>query len=369
MRWILLVTVILTVALAAFLSGCGGKAGEGKKESAATQAPAAGAPAGGSEQEKEPSPAPEAKETSKEAGPKELEKIVITIPAKSVTFLPQYIGVEKGIYKKYGLDATIADMRPEVGISALIAGEVDYTAASGSTVRSATTGAPVKLIMYTIKDLLFSIWSKPEIGSVEELRGKTIGGDSVKSTNTLTTRDILKHFNIDPDKDVKLIMLGGTSNQFAALTSNSIDATILSPPFDAKAAKAGYKLLVRAADVLPGRPMGGMGTTDKKIKENPDQVKRVIRATLESIAYIRDNPEDTQAYIAKQWQITPEEAKFVYGQVMKALSFDGKASEEGYKFEIEMARQATQTTKEVPQSQVFDFSLLEEVLKEQGAAK
>lgn len=297
--------------------------------------------------------------------PATLEKLVIAIPAKSLTFLPQFIGADKGFYAAEGLDASVASMKADVTIAGMVAGEVDFSAASGSTIRSAVTGAPVKLLMFTVKEMLFSFYSKQEFNSIADLKGKTIGGDAAGSTNTITAKEILEKNGIT-EKDVNFIMLSSTSNQFAALTSKSIDATILSPPFDAKAAEMGFKQLAWAADLLPGRPMAGMGTGDKTLKEKPDKALRVIRATLKSIDYILKNPKETKAYMAESFNLKPEEADYVYKQITPAFSANGTASEQGLQFVINEARTTADIKTEIPVSQVADFSLLTQVQKQLG---
>ena len=71
---------------------------------------------------------------------KPLKRVRLTVPAKSLTFIPYYFGKAQRLYKKEGIDLELIVMRPPIGVTALQAGEVDYSAAGGLSVRAAMKG-------------------------------------------------------------------------------------------------------------------------------------------------------------------------------------------------------------------------------------
>ena len=77
---------------------------------------------------------------------KPLEKVRLTVPAKSLTFLPYYFGKAQGIFAREGIDLEIIVMRPPLGVTALVAGDLDYTAAGGLSIRAAMKGVPLRTI-------------------------------------------------------------------------------------------------------------------------------------------------------------------------------------------------------------------------------
>lgn len=79
---------------------------------------------------------------------KPLEKVRLTVPAKSLTFVPYYFGKAQGIFAREGVDLEIIVMRPPLGVTALLAGELDYSAAGGLSVRAALKGAPLRTITF-----------------------------------------------------------------------------------------------------------------------------------------------------------------------------------------------------------------------------
>ena len=98
---------------------------------------------------------------AQQEGKKPLEKVRLTVPAKSLTFVPYYFGKSQRLYEKEGIDLELIVMRPPIGVTALQAGEVDYSAAGGLSVRAAMKGLPLRTIMFIQTRLSFSLIGQP----------------------------------------------------------------------------------------------------------------------------------------------------------------------------------------------------------------
>ena len=139
---------------------------------------------------------------------KPLEKVRLTVPAKSLTFVPYYFGKSQRLYEKEGIDLEIIVMRPPIGVTALQAGEVDYSAAGGLSVRAAMKGLPLRTIMFIQTRLSFSLIGQPGmvpariknvavsgIGSLAHYAAitvmKRLGNEKVAYISTNTTRQQL----------------------------------------------------------------------------------------------------------------------------------------------------------------------------------
>ncbi len=94
---------------------------------------------------------------------KPLEKVKLTVAAKALTLLPYYFGKAKGIFEEEGVDLDIVVIRPPIGITALQAGEVDYSASSGVGMRAALKGAPLRALMFIQTRLSFSLIGQPGV--------------------------------------------------------------------------------------------------------------------------------------------------------------------------------------------------------------
>src|ERR687897_54384 len=82
------------------------------------------------------------------------QKVRVATPAKSMTFLNFYVGEKFGVYKAEGLELSLEVIKTEVGVAGMVAGEIDYTTAIGSTIRAAATGVPLKATMFSMDRVL-----------------------------------------------------------------------------------------------------------------------------------------------------------------------------------------------------------------------
>jgi len=148
-----------------------------------------------------------------------------------------------------------------------------------------------------------SLVAAPEVKTIAGLKGRSIGVTSIGGSLDYAAREILAKNGLNPERDARFVGLA-QSEQMLALSSGSIQAAMLTPPFDSMMEKKGFRRLVFVGDVLD-YPQGGLATTDKKIQENPAQVKRVLRSMLKSLVRIRQDRDEVIGYIAKRWKMAP----------------------------------------------------------------
>ena len=206
------------------------------------------------------------------------ETVSIGIAGENFSFLPFRVAQEKGFYKKHGLNVQhVRIPGANVAISALVSGNLDYGTHYQVTMLWGVRGLGTRAIFSTASRQMFSLVVQPGIASTNELRGKVIGIPSVGSLGYKITVRVLRELGIDPDKEVRLIAVGGDPSRAQQLRAKQIDATMINPPLSIAMRKEGFKLLLQASDYVDV-PLTGLGTTVKKIKENPEQVKKLLRA-------------------------------------------------------------------------------------------
>jgi NitT/TauT family transport system substrate-binding protein len=198
----------------------------------------------------------------------------------------------RDFFKQEGIEAEIIRMNPNVATMALVSGDVDYSTLIGSVIGANLKGAKLKIIACSQDRTPLALVAKPELKSVKDLKGKTIGVGSYGSTPDVVARLIVKHFGIDPETEIKVLALGSDGARLAALKEGVVDVIIVAPPVDFEGQKLGFHIVSRAADVFRF-PYNGLGTSVKKINENPDEVKRVLRALIKANGFIRKNREGT----------------------------------------------------------------------------
>ncbi|HEY7321104.1 MAG TPA: ABC transporter substrate-binding protein [Candidatus Binatia bacterium] len=102
---------------------------------------------------------------------------------------------------------------PTVAIAALVGGEIDYYTSIGSGVAATIRGLPVKVVACYLPRTPIALIARPEFKSVEELRGKTIGVNTYGSPLEVIGRLIVKHFGMDPDRDIKFLAARGKADR------------------------------------------------------------------------------------------------------------------------------------------------------------
>ena len=153
---------------------------------------------------------------------------------------------------------------------------------------------------------------------------------------------------------------------FAAATfAGAAAAAMLSIPFNLKAEELGYRSLGNAADFLR-TVLSGLGTSDARIKANPAQVKRTIRAALRGMDFARDpaNQDKIIPYIVEDFQLDHKTAEASLREIVKHYSKDGTTSDEAIRADIEFVREQNKLKNAIPIAQVLDYSLLKEALAE-----
>jgi ABC-type nitrate/sulfonate/bicarbonate transport system substrate-binding protein len=293
------------------------------------------------------------------------DKIRIGIPGIGAQFMAFPLAQKKGFLKDEGLEAEIIRIIGTVAIAALVSAELDYWTAIGFTARSAIQGIPVRVVQGNLPVYPASLVGGPQIKSVKDLKGKTIAVSVFGGGPDIIARLVLKHFGLDPEKDVKFIAAGSGESRIAAVKQGLLAATILSVPSDSQAVKLGLHILARAHELL-SYPEGGLVATTKKIKERPDETKRLIRAGIKANRYIRTEREGTIQFLVDWMKIDRELATATYDALAKSFSEDGSVPENGLRFVIEENKKIAKASREVALNDVSDFLLLREAQKELG---
>jgi NitT/TauT family transport system substrate-binding protein len=293
------------------------------------------------------------------------DKIRISVTNFNMSFLPAGIAVKKGFFKEEGLEAEVIRMNANVAIAALAGGDCDYTMVFGSVVRAAIRGLPVKVVASFLDSSTHALIARPEFKTVRELKGRTMGVQAYGATDHVAAMMMLKHFGLDPDKDVKTVALGSAAARLAALKEGVVDVAVVAPPADAEAKKLGFSILTRAYEVF-NFPFVGLGAQVKKIQERPDEVKRTIKALIKANRFLRQN-RDGAIQILVQWGRTePDLAAAAYDSAFKVYNLDGSIPEDGLRSVIEQAKQDAKIARDVALGEVSDMTLLRDAQKELG---
>jgi ABC-type nitrate/sulfonate/bicarbonate transport system substrate-binding protein len=298
------------------------------------------------------------------------ETIRVGIPGKLVDFSPLFVGAKTGIYRSEGLEPQFIVMRSGIIFPALLSGELDYTTLYQSALRSAVSGLPVRVIATLITKQSFFLFSRPEIRRVQDLKGKRLAISNFASSTDSSARAALKHYGLEPLRDVTLLAMGDTSVRFQALGSGAVDAAILTPPYTVMAEQKGLNNLVWLGDLVGDVPSNGLSTTVKKLKEQRDQVHRMLRATVRSMIYTREHRQEALPILMKEFPgMDRATLSGTLDFYIKAMSPDGRISESVVNDLVNEQRELLGVKNQVPLNQVADFTLLQRVVKDLNVTK
>ena len=290
------------------------------------------------------------------------ERIVIGTPSRGLFEFPAVVAMRKGYYRDEGLEVDKVQMQPAIAVKALISGDIDYLLAWGSAVRAAVTGVPIKAVVGMASRPLHVLIARPDIRTPKDLKGKIIGVDSVAGTVDYLSRVAVRHFGLEPDRDVKIIVTGESPTRLAALRAGSIDATPIDVAFAMKAEDEGFKRLLYLGDIIE-LPLSGIAVTDIKLQTQREQVKKVVRGSLRGSRFMKQNRSETIQMLSDYLRITPSQAAKAYDTAINSFTADGIISDNGVRLDVQLTKERLKMTKEIPLSQLVDWSLVKEVNK------
>ena len=264
----------------------------------------------------------------KAVAPRKLESITLGLSAKHVLNLPIYLAQRTGIFESEGFDFKPITTKTSIAIAALVSGDLDYITAFNSGLGATIGGAPlIATYVSTDKSLLYLI-SRADIKDAKALRGGIIGHGGTRGSHYHATVGMVRYLGLDADKDVQLISTIDVTQGLTALFSGAVAAATLSPPYDSIAVRKGFNRLVSGPDVLPRFVENGLVTRRAQLRDNPNQVRRMLRALVRGLQYATEHPNDAVALIQKEWNLDRETSQIAYDAAMAAYNFKGEASDE-----------------------------------------
>jgi NitT/TauT family transport system substrate-binding protein len=213
---------------------------------------------------------------------------------------PYWIAKEAGLYKKYGLDAELIFINGSTrGIQSLIAGDLDFTGAVGtSAINGKLAGGDIFIIDSLVNTLPYYIIGKPSIKSPEDLKGRTLATHIPGTSADFAVRLALRKFGIDY-KDIQAVMVGGSPARVAAVINGQTDFTMVTEPGKLQGENAGMKVIIDMAKLHIPFQFSCTVTTGKNIRERPEMVESMSKAVAEAVHFFKTNKQETMRIMAK----------------------------------------------------------------------
>lgn len=236
-------------------------------------------------------------------GKPEKADVVVTYAQPSGAFTPIWVAYEAGLFKKYGLNATLQLLTPQVSAQAVVSEEADFYTDGPDLINARLRGAQVKYFGGTMQQLVFQIWGAKEIKSLQDLKGKTVAASTPRAALDTATREALKKNGLVPDKEVQILYVQSVPAILSSVLGGKTAAGTLSAPNTLKAKEAGLNLLVDIGKLNIPAFQVAYGTTEKYLRNNPHSVYAFLKAIAEGVVLSRKDTAVAKKAIAKYAKI------------------------------------------------------------------
>lgn len=292
--------------------------------------------------------------------PARAERVIIAYPSPSTSFLPLIVAHKKGFLEEENFQTDLVRTNIAVIIQALMAGSVDYVTTSTASLTARMKGAPTIVIgFFAAKPMDFLVGAKG-IASAKDLKGKVVGISAAGSVTHLLTLRVLEGIGLDPATDVTIRPIGGEDVRLQALETGIVQAALLGSQGVIQGEKSGLKMIVAAADVIDSLAFSGLATTVKKVKENPEQVRRMLRGSMKGLRYVWENKNGTVDVIENWLKLDRTVASMTYDLALKSYSRNGEVNDRGILLTVDMINAREKVEKKANVSDLVDYTQLRE---------
>ncbi len=211
-------------------------------------------------------------------------KLISAYAAISGLFGGQWVAQEAGYFARQGLDSSLVYIGSSTKIAqAMLGGDVHIAVMGGEAVVNAVLGgADLVFAAGVMNRPLFFIVVTPDIQRPEDLRGKAIGVSRYGASSDFSARLALRHWGLEPIRDVAILQLGGIPEILATMKGGGVKGGALSPPTNVRARREGYHELINTAE-LGFFPHDAIVTTRAFLRERPEAVRAFIKGYAEGV--------------------------------------------------------------------------------------
>ncbi|MDP2728216.1 MAG: ABC transporter substrate-binding protein, partial [Dehalococcoidia bacterium] len=287
--------------------------------------------------------------------------------SKSDSQLSLFLAQDRGYYKDEGLDVELIQIASAISVKALIGGSRhEFDGSTGSAMQAIINGAALKVIMISNTRAPWNIYSRPEIKTLQDLKGKRIAVTAIGSNLDQSAGRVLRNHGIDSQKDIIWQGVGPGTARITALQAGSIDAIVIDPLTAGDIESKGFNKLIELGD--EARVLIGLVTTDKIIKEKPDVVKSVARAYTKAIKYYKELSPEARGWLEKQYaelgQPDKAMATKLYENMAKGWIDVRTITDAHLKQDIDSLREDLSIKQEFPVDAVFNLSFAKQAAQE-----
>ena len=291
-----------------------------------------------------------------------LKKVYLGIPSSVVLMGSFFVAKEQGYYKQEGLDVDFVVITGAGVVQALIGGDLHFAISAGAALVPILRGIPLRFIFTSFNRPIFWIYSRPEIQSVEGLKGKRLGISSFGSGPDVLLHSFFKKYGLDRGRDVTMMAIGSTPSRVTALKTGVVEAAVLPIEGAFVARDAGFRELasfIKEDDLVD--VLGSIVTNQKLLETDPNLVERFIRASLKGFLYYRGNRPGSIRILAKILKTNTDEAARIYDTVIPATTKDGTVDAALQRKALEYVLDRLGMKEPPPLDRIYNYSMTKNV--------
>jgi ABC-type nitrate/sulfonate/bicarbonate transport system substrate-binding protein len=295
------------------------------------------------------------------------EKIVFSIPSRSIAAIDLYIAKERGFFREEGIDVDLVQIRGNVAIAAALSGQVHASNGVGTVIRAMERSElPLKILTVSLKRNLFWLVARGNIKSIAGLKNKVLGTTTLGGAQHTAAARLLRRGGLDPEKDVTVVVGGDVPAQLQSLIAGTIDAAALSPPTVILARDKYNMTILGSAMEDVANLQNGTAVSEKFLRERRDLIRHMLRARAKAGRYFWENERGTSEVLAKYQGVEYPVALESYRLSRPAFTSQGIPSEKEVEDFLKADAELLKLPKPVAAARIFDFSLQREVNQELG---
>jgi NitT/TauT family transport system substrate-binding protein len=238
----------------------------------------------------------------------------------SAFYWPLYVGLDEGLYDAAGFDVeTVVTRSGPDGMAAMLGGSVDVNTMNTEVIVLAQTrGADVIGVAGMHNKAVYSMMVQPEIPSIGDLRGKTLGASALRAGEVVFMKALLQKYGLG-ERDYDLVVAGPSRNRVSAMTSHQIAGTIMPPPDSLILEDAGMKAVAEVTEAVPDYQFQMLAVTRAWAQANEDALVRFLRAYVGTLKWLYDpaNKERAIAILRDRMQLSDDHARRTYASFIE----------------------------------------------------
>jgi NitT/TauT family transport system substrate-binding protein len=297
--------------------------------------------------------------------PAQVDHVRVAFAADSAIYAPHFIAVEKRYYADEGIEMEIVRAGGGVATPALIAGEFQYGTSAGTALSAALQGAPLRIIYTNADRPNYELWSTtPEITSLADIVGKSVGVQSRGDTSEIVARIVLQQHGVDPNS-VIYATLGNGPQLMGALQAGSVDTVVL--PYNylvelQQAAPRGSRLVDIRSEVR--MLYTGVATNEPELEQHRERAKRFLRATIKGREYYKAFKDETVEILGRYNGLSRQANAADYDDTLGMMTADGTMPSEVQQRDAVVRAELNGVAQVRPVDQMYDYSLAKEIYQE-----